>query len=59
MYCSVWAWVNGCGREKGEEKKHWMQCSNGGDSVKEHGSFGVLDYAGYLAGEWGENEKDT
>lgn len=37
----------------GKRNTGWMQFSDGLDSVKEHGSFGVLDCARYLAGEWG------
>lgn len=34
-----------------------MQVSDGGDSVKEHRSFGVLDYARYLVRELGGGER--
>lgn len=34
-----------------ERNKGRVQFSDGGDSVKEHESFGALDCARYLAGE--------
>lgn len=40
-----------------EKDRGGVQFTDGGDSVREHESFGVLDYVRYLAGERGEGER--